>query len=265
MKNSHSGLFTVGELAKETGVTVRTLQYYDKCKLLIPAHSEGGRRLYNRHDIFLLQQILFLKSFGFSLEEIRDRLIPEESSAEQERLLTRQKEVLHQQIASLQETEKMMAKIIQEIHAGKEIGADKFVALMWMMGNDKPLSFVLRYLGNDEVTRLFSQFNEEEEMEAFSHMNEALLTDLLALSRSGADPSGKEGQEFAEQWWNMIATVTKGDPALLKTLMSVGADVDNWPSEVQEFQEAIKTFLTSALDIYFRKNNIQFQEGAAHE
>jgi hypothetical protein len=74
MEKGEEKFFTVGELARRCGVTVRTLQYYDKEGLLSPRHyTEGGRRLYAWEDIVLLQQILFLKYFGFSLEEIRDR------------------------------------------------------------------------------------------------------------------------------------------------------------------------------------------------
>ncbi len=265
MNHSENKLYTVGELARNAGVTVRTLQYYDRCKLLIPSYSEGGRRLYSRHDIFLLQQILFLKSFGFTLEEIRDRLIPEESPAELEKLLSRQKDVLHRQITSLQETEQMMEKVIQEVHAGKEIGTDKFVALMWMMGSGKPLGFIFRYLGNDEVNRMFARFGIGEEMEAMNRTSETLFAELISLYRSGADPKGEDGQRLAAQWWEMVTAMTKGDPALLEKLMSAGIDVDNWPSEAQEFQEAIKVFLTSALELYFHNNNIQIQGDAVYE
>lgn len=56
------GFMTVGELAKKMGVTIRTLQYYDKEGLLSPsAESEGGRRLYTDKDLVLLHQILSLK------------------------------------------------------------------------------------------------------------------------------------------------------------------------------------------------------------
>lgn len=62
-------LFTVGELAKRCGVTVRTLQFYDQNGLLTPSrYSEGGRRLYGIDDLLRLQQILFYKGFGFPLE-----------------------------------------------------------------------------------------------------------------------------------------------------------------------------------------------------
>ena len=66
------GFMTVGELAKKMGITIRTLQYYDKEGLLSPsAESEGGRRLYTDKDIVLLHQILSLKSLGFSLKDIK--------------------------------------------------------------------------------------------------------------------------------------------------------------------------------------------------
>ncbi len=60
------GFMTVGELAKKMGVTIRTLQYYDKEGILSPsAESEGGRRLYTDKDIVLLHQILSLNHWAF--------------------------------------------------------------------------------------------------------------------------------------------------------------------------------------------------------
>ena len=56
------GFMTVGQLAKKMGVTVRTLQYYDKEGVLSPsAESEGGRRLYTDKDLVLLHQISVFK------------------------------------------------------------------------------------------------------------------------------------------------------------------------------------------------------------
>lgn len=66
------GYLTVGEAANKMGVTVRTLQYYDREGLLAPsAQSEGGRRLYTDKDLIKLHQILSLKSLGFSLRDIK--------------------------------------------------------------------------------------------------------------------------------------------------------------------------------------------------
>ena len=70
------GYMTVGELAGKMGTTVRTLQYYDREGLLSPSsESEGGRRLYTYKDMVRLHQIQALKSLGFSLGDIKNRLI----------------------------------------------------------------------------------------------------------------------------------------------------------------------------------------------
>ena len=61
----------VGELARRTGLSVRTLHHYDAIGLLSPSHrTEAGHRLYAADDAVRLQQILSLRQLGFSLEEV---------------------------------------------------------------------------------------------------------------------------------------------------------------------------------------------------
>lgn len=63
----------VSEVAKLTGVTVRTLHYYDEIGLLKPSQvTESGYRLYSDGDLELLQQILFFRELDFSLGDIRE-------------------------------------------------------------------------------------------------------------------------------------------------------------------------------------------------
>lgn len=141
MDKEENKLLTVGQLARKGGVTVRTLQYYDANELLIPSeYSEGGRRMYGRHDIIRLHQILFLKSFGFSLEEIRDRLLPTESTVELEQMFKKQKEVLVGQISYIQEAVTLMDKVIDEIQLGGEIGIGRLFAIMEATRQGNPYS-----------------------------------------------------------------------------------------------------------------------------
>ncbi len=63
--------FTVGELAKLTGVTVRTLHHYDEIGLVRPsARSAAGYRLYDDGDVARLQQVLLHRELGLPLEQI---------------------------------------------------------------------------------------------------------------------------------------------------------------------------------------------------
>src|ERR1700679_1289997 len=62
----------VGEVARRTGISIRTLHYYDEIGLVSPSqHSDAGHRIYTHEDIQRLQQILILRALGFSLEKIR--------------------------------------------------------------------------------------------------------------------------------------------------------------------------------------------------
>lgn len=65
----------VGDLAKLTGLTVRTLRFYDQIGLFSPSgQTESGHRLYNELDLARLHQVLSLKELGLSLEEIKSAL-----------------------------------------------------------------------------------------------------------------------------------------------------------------------------------------------
>lgn len=64
---------TVKQVAKLTGISIRTLQYYDEIGVLKPAKvSESGYRLYDEESLRKLQQVLFFKELDFPLKEIKE-------------------------------------------------------------------------------------------------------------------------------------------------------------------------------------------------
>lgn len=78
MDDETDSRYTTGDIAKLTGVSVRTVQYYDAKGLLIPNEiSDGGRRLYGTAEVERMRVILFLKGLGFKLEQIHSILSDE--------------------------------------------------------------------------------------------------------------------------------------------------------------------------------------------
>ncbi len=65
--------FTIGDLAREFGVTLRALRFYEDKGLLTP-RRQGLNRLYSRRDRARLKLVLLGKRLGFSLIEIREML-----------------------------------------------------------------------------------------------------------------------------------------------------------------------------------------------
>lgn len=64
-------LMAIGELAKRTGVSIQSIRYYERAKLLSPtAHSRGGHRLFDRNAEAVLRFIRSCREIGFSMAEI---------------------------------------------------------------------------------------------------------------------------------------------------------------------------------------------------
>jgi DNA-binding transcriptional MerR regulator len=85
--------YQVKDVARITGVSIRTLHHYDEINLLVPkTRTRAGYRLYKDDDLFRLQQILIGRELGLSLEEIRRSL--DDPRFDRKKALIQQKEQL---------------------------------------------------------------------------------------------------------------------------------------------------------------------------
>jgi len=73
MRARQEGAMQIGQIAKQTGVSIDAIRFYERNRLLAaPTRSEGGFRLYSSDDVAELEFIRSLQTLGFSLNEIRD-------------------------------------------------------------------------------------------------------------------------------------------------------------------------------------------------
>ena len=73
MKIENEGLVQIGELAKQLGITTRTIRYYEEIGLMGLSQRVGtGARLYDRNDIRRLKFILKIKELGLGLKEMQE-------------------------------------------------------------------------------------------------------------------------------------------------------------------------------------------------
>lgn len=83
---------SISQVAKLTGVSIRTLQYYDEIGLLKPSKlTSSGYRMYDDTALQTLQQILFFKELGFQLKEINELM--KKSDSDREAIFKKQKEL----------------------------------------------------------------------------------------------------------------------------------------------------------------------------
>ena len=98
---------TVKEISDLTGISVRTLHYYDEIRLLKPTEkSDAGYRLYNDKALETLQQILFFREFDISLKEIKAVL--DNPALERNQILQVQRKML---VTKKERMERLIASI----------------------------------------------------------------------------------------------------------------------------------------------------------
>lgn len=111
-------VYTVKKLAKLSGVSIRTLRFYDEIGLLKPAYyGDNKYRYYEEEQLLMLQQILFFRELGFSLNDIQ-RIISSDDFNKIETLISH-KQILEQGLDRTQQLIKTIDKTIAHLR-GKE-------------------------------------------------------------------------------------------------------------------------------------------------
>ena len=130
--------FTIGEFAKKSGVTLRTLRYYDKINLLKPtSYNELGHRLYTKEDFGNLQKILTLKFIGLSLDEIGDIMKYDLISNGFKKSLEIQKEIIEEKAKQMINIVKAIDETLNMVEEEEKVNWDKFINIISLINEDK--------------------------------------------------------------------------------------------------------------------------------
>lgn len=246
------GFMTVGEVAKKMGVTIRTLQYYDREGLLSPsAESKGGRRLYTDKDLITLHQIISLKSLGFSLDDIKERLISLETPADVANALTEQADDIRKKIeqlqASLSAIEQLKAEVLQMQTVNFKKYADIIVNLQ--MKNDS--YYLIKRFDDDTLDHIRSQFDKESGLDFMDRFNR-LSDEIVQLQKENVPPESEKCQQVVKEYWGLIMEFTNGDMSMLPKLVEVG-NIDTATNAWEERQKIVNDYLEPALQVYFSR------------
>lgn len=114
-----AGQYTIGTLAKEAGVNVETIRYYQRRGLVAePERPLGGIRRYTQEHARRLRFVREAQTLGFSLDEVIDLLALEDGRhcREAEQLGSRKLVTVRERIAHLRRVEKVLAALVDQCH-----------------------------------------------------------------------------------------------------------------------------------------------------
>lgn len=206
----------VGELAKRSGLTVRTLHHYDAIGLLTPsARADNGYRLYDRDDIARLHRIQAMRRFGLSLADIGAYLAEPDTPLAS--VVERQIAMLDQQIDQASRLRERLSHLHDMLLEGKEPElADWLTTLELMTMYDK-------YFSEDELARMPMYQNAQTPNPEWI----GLIGQVRALMDSGVPAESTRARALAKRWMAQLVRDTNGDPRLLAKLNFMH---DNEPS-----------------------------------
>jgi MerR family transcriptional regulator, thiopeptide resistance regulator len=215
----------VGELAKRTGLSVRTLHYYDEIGLLQPSQlTESRHRLYGAPELARLQQIKSLRQLGFSLDEIRACLDTPEFSPQ--RVLALHVARLRERIGEQERLVALLETLAATFAGGPPASPDDFINAI------EGISMVERSVTPNEVREL----KERGERLGADHIRAVeaewprLIAAVSAEMLAGTDPASEKMRPLATRWRELVREFTGGNPSIEQ---KVRAGFVNDPARMQ--------------------------------
>ncbi|CAG9620022.1 MerR family transcriptional regulator [Sutcliffiella rhizosphaerae] len=212
----------VGELAKLTGLTIRTLRYYDQIDLFSPSqYTESGHRLYTKSDLSKLHQILALKQIGLSLDDIKSIITKKEEDFDTnilETQITRIKKDIQVQQNLLYELE----SALKTIRIKKIMSVEELTKLLGAMKVYQEKYFTKQQL--DIMKNYYDQYDE-------STLNEVEKTFSMILKKiqiekeNGTPSKSNKVQKLAKQWSDIVYSFTGNDQELRKQTEKFHAEI----------------------------------------
>lgn len=209
----------IGDLAREAGLTVRTLHHYDEIGLLRPGdRSAAGYRLYGEADLRRLVRIMALRQLGLSLEEVQAAI--DTPACSLEAVLARRLARLREDIARQQELQRLLADMADRLRRADAVQAEQLLQLIGRMKMHE------KYYTPEERAKLAGR----RELLGDARIREAehewptliaAVRDHMARGTSEADP---EVQALVRRWKELVEEFTGGDPGIARGLRDMYAN-----------------------------------------
>jgi DNA-binding transcriptional MerR regulator len=244
--------FTVKDIVRITGVTARTLHFYDKINLLKPTRlSNNGYRAYSREDLEGLQTILFLKEMNLSLKEISD--IMQLSKEEQVQIL----KLHHQTLLAKQQRLGAVISALEDYVSGKEIfnlnifNNSPILPLQEQYSREAKIVYgeTEKYKEYEKNLEKLSDKEKENLSYDFAYNMEKVFKKLAKEILT--PPSSDEVQKLIAEWKSYLDQTMTCDTEILKCIANTYKSDKRWKNYFNQFSdEDLSEFVYQSIMYY---------------
>lgn len=255
--------YLIGELATATGLTVRTLQHYDNIGLLPTAgRTEGGRRYYTEEDILCLERIIFYKSLGLTLQEIRDNLVQRPELSQIEQILQEQEMALYKKIEDAHASIAAIKAYRTALAAGNKSSWRVLTSFIRILKKSNLMDWRQYTFDDNQKEILGKRFSKEQSAFDLYHTWRILSLKAMMLVQSGAAPDGPAAQDMAKDWWEMMQEATGGDDEQCQAFAQVQGDLASWPEGDRNLMDSSQAFIQRAMKHFLSSQSLSKNGGA---
>lgn len=241
----------IGEVAKLSGVTVRTLHYYDEIELLKPSETtEAGYRMYSSEDLERLQQILFFRELDFPLNEIKEIML--NPNYDKNEALNKHKEFL---IEKRKRIDGLITLIDKTIKGDNNMSFKEFDNSKIEENKRKYAEEVKNRWGNTDAYKEYEKKTSSYDGNSWNEINEGMVEILKEFADNREeDPNSDIIQSLVEKWQSYITSnfynCTKEILSCLG-LMYIGDE--RFKENIDKYGEGTAEFMAKAIEIYCAK------------
>jgi len=246
--------YTVQQLAKLAGVSVRTLHHYDELGLLSPAYyGENGYRYYEEPQLLRLQQILFFRELGFPLKRIGE--IVGRGEFDQQAALAAHRKVLQKEVSRLRKLIRTIDQTMNHIQGKKTMQhGEMYHGFSAKQQAEYEEYLVDRYGPEIEKTITESKqrvkgWTKQQYGEAQA-AGEEINTRLVQLIERGASADSEEVQEVVDMHYQWIQQFWQPDAESYPQLGELYCDHEGFREYFAKYHQDLAQFLAKAMRIY---------------
>ena len=251
---------SIGQFAKMTGVSQRTLRFYEEKGLLTPSYvSESGRRYYEIDDLIPLQQIMTFKYLGFPLDEIQSMMAVQTGSLRDSLLLQRQ--AMEQKRRQIDQIIKAIDHTVELLCEDDTIDAQVFSFLIQSIMTEQQQIEYLSEVFPERTVQHIKQMFADEERELAWNKRSAILFQRMKRAIDEHPPESAEVQALVGELMQMATEIFGDDWGALHAAAEQleGAELPSYFSSPFSVEEEKKLML--ACEIYMIEKGLIEDEG----
>ena len=224
----------INEVVRRTGLTSRTLRFYETKGLVAPLRTASGRRIFGARELSRLHQIAVLKSAGLSLSQMQRLFVGH--SVDLSAMLTAQLKMLDEEAAQINSTRQIIHFAMSRLDDGERIDAATLCALIESgerMTNQEPREWQAvtdLYFSPDEKAKWARAWQLiDSDFDARSYDAQWKNLGYRIKAAIPIEPESDTAQGFVDEWFALLKPFSAvSTPDMWQSTMKMYDEMDQW-------------------------------------